>query len=51
MIDSNSMIRLVSDLSGVELTTDPVQCERYSHDFSWFSPVLKKTSLGKGPML
>ncbi|MHB1527526.1 MAG: FAD-binding oxidoreductase [Candidatus Dormibacteria bacterium] len=40
-------MRLGSDLADVEFTTDTVQCERYSRDFSWFSPVLRTTLAGK----
>lgn len=47
MTDSITMMLLGSDLADVEFTTDTVQCERYSRDFSWFSPVLRTVLASK----
>ncbi len=42
MTNDNGIKRVQDDLASLDFITDPGQLERYSRDFSWFSPVLVK---------
>ncbi|MFT0140375.1 FAD-binding oxidoreductase [Alcanivoracaceae bacterium MT1] len=46
-MDQNTMQRLAADLGDLELITDSTALQRYSKDFSWFSPVLTEALEGK----
>lgn len=40
MTDKDTLKRLCDDLEGIEMSTEDRALQRYSKDFSWFSPVL-----------
>ena len=38
---ASAIEQLIEDLDGIEISTDPVQLDNKSHDYHWYSPILK----------